>query len=346
MKAAVLTAPNDLDLRIEADPAPADGDVLIRVRAATICGTDIRIFRGKKTAGIRYPSVLGHEFAGEIIDTGGHGGLAVGDRVGLCPFISCGHCKPCKTGRENLCSSGLAVGYEIDGAFAEIIRIPAQAVEAGNLRKLPDHMSYEQAALVEPLSCVMNGQNKVGLSSADSVVVLGAGPIGLLHVALARMRGATRIISSDPTPHRREAALKAGADVAIDPTSEDAVARVMEETGGNGADVVICAIGIPALARQATDMAAFGGRISLFAGFSAGESADMDVNAIHYRELVVTGAFGLSRKDYDRAFDLIATGRLDLNGMITHRYTLDDIHKAFATAESGDAIKVVIQDRP
>lgn len=344
MKAAVLTAPNDLDLRIEADPSPVEGDVLIRVRAATICGTDIRIFRGKKTAGIRYPSVLGHEFAGEIIDAGGHSELSIGDRVGLCPFISCGRCHLCKTGRENLCQDGLAVGYEIDGAFAEIIRIPSQAIEAGNLRKLPDHMSYEQAALVEPLSCVMNGQNKVGLNSADTVVILGAGPIGLLHVALARLRGATRIISSDPTPHRRQAAIRAGADVAIDPTSEDATARVMEETGGRGADVVICAIGIAALARQATDMAAYGGRVSLFAGFSAGESADMDVNAIHYRELVVTGAFGLSREDYDRAFELIASGRLDLGGMITHRFGLDDIHEAFATAESGDAIKVVIEE--
>lgn len=342
MKAAVLSAPNEISLRDVAEPNPAEGDVLIRVRAATICGTDIRIFRGRKTAGVRYPSVLGHEFAGDVIDTGGHSSLKVGDRVGLCPFISCGHCHLCKTGRENLCTHGTAVGYEIDGAFAEIIRIPAQAVAAGNLRHLPDNMSYEEAALVEPFSCVLNGQNKVGLSSDDSVVILGAGPIGLLHVHLARLRGASRIIVSDPNAHRREAALAAGAHVGIDPTSEDVTARVRAETDGRGADVAICAIGIPALALQATELVDFGGRISLFAGFSKGETGEMDVNAIHYREISVTGAFGLSRKDYDRAFDMIASGQLDLKSMITHRYPLSEIAEALAVAESGSAIKVAI----
>jgi L-iditol 2-dehydrogenase len=344
MKAAVLTAPNEIALRIADDPLPAPGDVVIRVRAATICGTDIRIYRGRKTAGIRYPSVLGHEFAGEIVEPGGHAGLAAGDRVGLCPAIACGRCDLCKAGRENLCTQGMAVGYEIDGAFAELIRIPARAVEAGNLRRLPETMSFEQAALVEPLACVLNGQNLVGLGSADAVVVLGAGPIGLLQVRLARLRGAARIIASEPNARRREAALAAGADAVIDPAGEDVVARVMAETGGRGADVVICAIGIPALARLATDIAAFGGRISLFAGFSRGETAEMDVNAIHYREITVTGAFGLSRRDYDRAFDMVAAGRLDLGGMVTHRFALQDVAEAFATAESGAAIKVVIRD--
>lgn len=320
------------------------GDVLIRVRAATICGTDIRIYRGRKTAGVRYPSVLGHEFAGEVLDNGGHDLLKIGDRVGLCPFIACGHCRLCKTGHENLCTQGTAVGYEIDGAFAEVIRIPAQAVEAGNLRHLPDHMSYEEAALVEPLSCVINGQNKLDVSSADSVVVLGVGPIGLLHVKLARLRGARRIIASDPNAQRRAAALEAGADVAIDPTAEDLVERVKAETGGHGADVVICAIGIPALARQATDLAAFSGRVSLFAGFSKGVFAEMDVNGIHYRELTVTGAFGLSRKDFDHAFDMIASGRMDVKPMITHRFALDDIGEALGTAEDGSAIKVAVLD--
>ncbi len=344
MKAAVLKAPDKISLEDIPAPVPEAGDVVIRVRAATICGTDIRIYRGRKTAGVRYPSVLGHEFAGEIVDTGGHEGLAIGDRVGLCPFIACGHCHLCKTGHENLCTSGTAVGYEIDGAFAELIRVPAQAVTAGNLRHLPDTLSYEEAALVEPLSCVLNGQNKVGLSSADTVVVLGAGPIGLLHVLLARHRGAARIIASDPNAHRRDAALAGGADAVIDPSSEDVVARVKEETGGRGADVVICAIGVPALARQATDIAAFGGRVSLFAGFSKGEFAEMDVNAIHYRELTVTGAFGLSRRDFDECFDMVASGKLDLKPMITHRYALGDIGEALATAESGVAIKVVIGD--
>ena len=344
MKAAVLTAPNQISLSEVATPQPNQGDLLIRVRAATICGTDIRIYRGRKTAGVRYPSVLGHEFAGEVIDTGGHASLNVGDRVSLCPFIACGHCHLCKTGRENLCTQGTAVGYEIDGAFAEVIRIPAQAVAAGNVRVLPDGMSFEEAALVEPLSCIVNGQNKVNVSNADTVVVLGVGPIGLMHVHVARLRGAKRIIVSDPSAHRREAALKAGANIAIDPTKEDLVDRVKKETDGRGADVVICAIGIAALARQATELAAYGGRISLFAGYSKGEMAEMDVNAIHYRELTVTGAFGQSRRDFDRAFDMVASGQLDLKPMITHRFALKDIAEALAVAEGGAAIKVAVLD--
>ena len=344
MKAAILTAPNEIALSVAPDPVLGDGDVLIRVRAATICGTDIRIWRGRKKAGVRYPSILGHEFAGEVVDTGGHDSLQVGDRVGLCPFIGCGQCRLCKTGHENLCAQGTAVGYQIDGAFAELIRIPAQAVTAGNIRHLPEGMGFDEAALVEPLACVLNGQNKLDLHSGDSVVVLGAGPIGLLHVLLARQRGAGRIISSDPNAHRREAALAAGADAVIDPMSEDVKARVLAETGGHGADVVICAIGVPALARQATDLAAMGGRVSLFAGFSKGETAEMDVNAIHYNEIIVTGAFGLSRKDYDQAFDMIASGQLDAKSLITHQYPLDDILAALGTAESGAAIKVALHN--
>lgn len=342
MKAALLTAPNSLLLTDIPVPTTEPGDVLIRVRAATVCGTDIRIFRGRKTAGVRYPSVLGHEFAGEIIDAGGNTGLEAGERVALCPAISCGQCALCKSGRENLCSNGVAIGYEIDGAFAEIIRIPASAVKSGNIRKLPENMSFAEAALAEPLACVLNGQQKVGLTGGDVVLILGAGPIGLLHVRLARLQGAAKVIVSDPNAHRREAALASGADVTIDPTTEDVAARVREETDDEGASVVICAIGVPALARQATDLVAYGGRISLFAGFSKGETAEMDVNAIHYNEITVTGAFGLSRRDYDRAFDMIASNRLDVKPLITHRYGLDSVLEAFEAAEGGGAIKVAV----
>lgn len=342
MKAAILTEPNRISLSSVSEPLLEKGDVLLRVRSATICGTDIRIFRGLKTAGVRYPSVLGHEFAGEVVETGGHSELSVGDRVGVCPAISCGHCYRCKHGMENLCSEGANVGYEIDGAFAELIRIPAAAVRAGNIRHLAPHMTFDEAAVVEPLACVVNGQNKVGVSSADSVVIVGAGPIGQLHVRLARLRGAKHIIVSDPNVGRHAAALAGGADVVIDPTVEDVIERVRQETDGRGADVVICAIGVPALARQVTELAAHGGRISLFAGFSKGILGEMDVNAIHYNELTVTGAFGLARRDFDLAFDMVASGRFDVRSLVTHRFPLDEVVNAFAVAQSGEAIKVAV----
>jgi L-iditol 2-dehydrogenase len=192
VKAAILYAPNDMQLASADDPVLHPGDLILRVRAATICGTDIRVYRGRKTAGIRYPSVIGHEFMGEIVASGESAGLAPGTRVGVCPAIPCGHCAQCLRGRENLCPDLQAIGYEIDGAFAEYIRIPARAVELGNVHVLPDHVTDAEAALVEPLACVLNGQNKVSLQQGDTVVILGAGPIGTLHAKLARLRGAAR----------------------------------------------------------------------------------------------------------------------------------------------------------
>ena len=276
MKAAILHAPNRMELAGAADPVAAPGDLILRVKAATICGTDIRVLRGKKTAGIRYPSIIGHEFAGEIVGADGTSAFRTGERVAVCPAIPCGHCAQCLRGQENLCPDLQAIGYEIDGAFAEFIRIPARAIELGNVHRLPDHVTFEEAALIEPLSCVQNGQNKVGLRQGDTVTILGAGPIGTLHAKLARLRGAARVIVSEPNAARRDAALAAGADVVIDPIEVDLRAAVRAETRGQGADVVICAIGIPALASQAVGLTAKGGRVSLFAGFSKGDTGTLD----------------------------------------------------------------------
>lgn len=342
MKAAILTAPNAMRLGDAPDPVAGDGDLILRVKAATICGTDIRILRGRKTAGVRYPSIIGHEFSGEIVE--GDATYRPGQRVGVCPSIPCGRCAQCLRGRENLCPNAEAIGYHIDGAFAEYIRIPARAVALGNVHALPDDLGDAEAALIEPLACVINGQNKVEVAQGDTVVVLGSGPIGTLHIKLARLRGAARVIVSEPNAGRRASALAAGADVGIDPTSEDLRARVREETGGLGADVVICAIGIPALATQAIGLAGHGGRVSLFAGFSKGELGQLDVNAIHYDELRVTGAFGLSRLDYATALGVIASGRIDTADMITHRYPLARLEEAFVMAEGGGAMKVAILD--
>jgi L-iditol 2-dehydrogenase len=340
VKAAVLEGPDELTLGEVPAPRLEPGDLLIRVKASTICGTDIRIFRGRKTLGVRYPSILGHEFSGEIVEAGGHPGLAPGQRVGVCPTIPCGHCEPCRHGRENLCPNADNMGYQIDGAFAEYVRVPRRAVEIGCVHRLPDELDHAQAALVEPLACVLNGQNIVRVGTGDSVVILGAGPIGLLHVKLARLKGAARVIVSEPNGARRDAAGAAGADATVDPIAEDLHERVRAETNGLGASVVICAIGIPALVQQAIGLAALRGRVSLFAGFSKGDSAALDVNAIHYNELTVTGAFGLSRVDYADALSMAASGRIELASLITHRFGLADAGAAFALAERGEAVKV------
>lgn len=342
MKAGVLKSVDRLGYETVADPVLHPGDMLLKVKAATICGTDIRILRGQKTAGIRYPSILGHEFSGEIVDTGGHGAFFTGQAVGVCPQFPCGHCEYCIRGAENLCGSLSAAGYDLDGAFAEYIRIPAGGVRSGNVFPLPAGVGFELAALAEPLACVMNGQELAGVKMGDAVVVLGAGPIGLLHVKLARFCGARLIIVSEPNSLRREAALAAGADMAIDPAAEDLPGKVRAATNGLGADVAICAVGVASLADDAMRLVRKRGRISLFAGFPKGVRADIDVNAIHYGELTVTGAFGLTRLQFAQALNLIASGQLKLDALLTYRFGLADIETAFQVAEQGAAIKVAI----
>lgn len=342
MKAGVLKGVNEIDFTTVPDPQLERGDLLLKVKAATVCGTDIRILRGRKTAGVRYPSILGHEFAGEVVDTGGHAQFKTGQAVCVCPQFACGHCAYCVRGVENLCRNLTAIGYEIDGAFAEYVRIPAHGVASGNVFAMPAGLSFEKAALAEPLACVMNGQERVGVKMGDIVLVLGAGPIGILHVMLARLSGARRIIVSEPNALRREAALKAGAEMAIDPLQEDLAERVRAASDGLGADVAIAAIGVPALAGDAIRLVRHRGRVSLFAGFAPGTLSELDVNAIHYNEVVVTGAFGLTRLLFERALNMIASGRLDLEPLLTHRFGLPDIKSALSAAEQGAAIKVVI----
>ena len=342
MKAGVLKDVNVVSYMTVADPTLHPGDMLLKVRAATICGTDIRILRGKKTAGIRYPSILGHEFAGEVVDNGGNAQFTTGQAVCVCPQFACGHCDYCIRGAENLCRNLTAMGYEIDGAFAEYVRIPARGLAAGNVFAMPEGLSFETAALAEPLSCVMNGQELVGVNMGDVVVILGAGPIGILHVKLARFSGARSIIVSEPNELRRQRALEEGADVVIDPSSEDLFARVKDATGGLGADVAICAIGVPSLANDAIRLVRCRGRVSLFAGFSKGVQAELDVNAIHYNELMVTGSFGLTRLQFERSLKLIASGHLNLDSLLTHRFELANIEQALQVAEQGSAIKVAI----
>lgn len=342
MKAGVLEDVNSVSYRTVADPDLQPGDMLLKVRAATVCGTDIRILRGTKTAGIRYPSILGHEFAGEVVETGGHGGFHAGQPVCVCPQFACGHCDSCLRGAENLCRNLTALGYQLDGAFAEYVRIPAKGVIAGNVLAMPEGVAFETASLAEPLACVMNGQELAGVSMGDAVVVLGSGPIGILHLKLARFRGARLVIVSEPNPLRRQAALDAGADLVIDPASEDLAARVRAATDGHGADVAICAIGVPALANDALRLVRPRGRLSLFAGYPIGSKSELDLNAVHYNEITVTGAFGLSRLQFGRALKLVASGALKLEALLTHRFALADIAAALKVAEQGSAIKVAI----
>ncbi|MCC8167245.1 MAG: zinc-dependent dehydrogenase [Planctomycetes bacterium] len=345
MKAAVLEAPGNLQVKEVPTPSAGPGEMVIRVKAAALCGTDIRIMNGKKKKGVRFPSVIGHEFAGEVVEVGnGLEGYAVGDRIAADPVVPCRGCAYCRTGMENVCLNRKAIGYEFDGAFEEYMRIPAIAIEAGNVMKLPESMSYAAGALAEPLACVLNGQKNARVGLGDAVLILGSGPIGLMHMMLAKASGAALVAISEPNAGRRQRAKEMGADIVIDPTTEDPGDVMRSHTQGLGADVVILAIGVPKLAADALGFVRKGGRVNLFAGFSVGDMGTMDVNLIHYNEIFVSGASALSRSGYETSFNLIRSGAIPVEKLVSDSFRLDAIHDAVALAESGNALKITVQN--
>ena len=345
MRAAVFDGPGPLRLTTMARPTLEPGDVLLRVAASGICGTDLRIVEGRKTRGVRTPSVLGHEFAGTIVEVGSAVGesWATGDRVVVQPVISCGRCGDCLRGAENRCSRRRAIGYEYDGALAELVRVPAVAVERGNLARVPDHLSFAIAALSEPLAAVLNGQEAAGTALGDTVLILGGGPIGLLHQQVARARGARRIIVSEPSETRRSAARGLGADIVLDPTADDVVRETRNVTGGDGCDVVIVAVGVPALLPLGLAALRRGGHLNLFAGFDPNASAPLDLNQIHYDEIEISGSSASSRLQFAQAIQLLASGQIAGAPLISDVLPLDRVNDGLGLVRNGRGLKVIIE---
>ncbi|MHB1414770.1 MAG: alcohol dehydrogenase catalytic domain-containing protein, partial [Chloroflexota bacterium] len=260
MRAVVLHGANDL--RYEEVPTPTIGpdEILIRTRAAAVCGTDLRIVDGTKTLGVRIPGITGHELAGDVAQVGGEiSGFRVGDRVSVAPVVTCRNCYYCTHGMDNLCVSRKAIGYEYDGGFAEYVAVPAPALAAGNVHHLADHVSYEEGALAEPLACCINGNEKAQVRLGQSVLIVGAGPIGLLHLQLARAAGASEVIVSEPHSHRRNVAREMGATTVVDPLNEDLAEIVGAKTSGLGVNAVIMAFGATQVVNQMIGLARKGG---------------------------------------------------------------------------------------
>lgn len=345
MRAAVYEGPGSLALRERPEPEPEPGGVVVRVLACGICGTDLRIAKGAHRAyadGAR--RIPGHEIVGEVVARGdGAGGPAPGERVFVAPNLGCGACPACRAGRVNLCADARAFGITFDGGFAELMAVPAAAVRQGNLLALPPSLDPAVASVIEPLACVLRGQRAVGVSAGDRVLVCGAGPIGLLHVLLARAAGAEVIVSARHERRRRQAGLF-GADTLIDPDAQDVHAAVMDATDGAGADVVITAAPVAAIQEQAPSLAAVGGRINFFGGLPSGASTiALDSNLVHYRELTITGTTANDVGDCQRALELVADGRVELGRLITARFGIEQTSDAFAAAGGGAELKVVIE---
>ncbi len=346
MQGAFFLGPNEMALRDVPVPVPGPGEVLLRVGACAVCGTDLRILSGGKTRGVVPPRVLGHEIAATVVAHGDGAeaitGVPVGTRVTLPPGITCGACRFCVIGLENHCTRREAFGYKYDGGFAEYMLVPAHAARRRILFRVPDTLPDAEASLAEPLACVVNGQRKSQVTVGDVVLVAGAGPIGLMHVQMSRLAGARVVIVSEPSAARREQALSMGATEAIDPTAHDVGDAIRARSGGYGADVAIAAIGVPGLVMDLLRWVRPCGRVNLFAGYAGAGEATISANLIHYGELIVTGTSACTSEDFRVALGLLSEGRIDASALVSHRFPLAAVHEAFDVTRRGAGLRVVV----
>ncbi|MDQ1642919.1 MAG: L-iditol 2-dehydrogenase [Actinomycetota bacterium] len=345
MRVARFYEPGDVRLEDMPEPEVGPGQVKIRVRACSTCGTDVKIFNYGHQH-IDPPRVMGHEIAGEVVDVGaGVSGWAAGDRVQVIAAVPCGKCEECLRGRMTICPNQTSVGYHYEGGFAEFLVVPEQVLAVDGLNRIPDGVGYDEASVAEPLACVLNGQELAGVGHGDTVVVVGAGPIGCLHVRLARARGATQVFLVELNRSRLDlSAAVVSPDAAICGAEVDAVDEVLKLTNGRGVDVVITAAASGKAQEDALLMVARGGRISFFGGLPKDKpTITLDSNLVHYRELTIVGANGSSPAHNKKALELIASGSVPVADLITHRLPLEGVLDAFGIVARGEAIKVTIE---
>jgi L-iditol 2-dehydrogenase len=326
MKAALLYGIKDLRVENIDLPEVWPSEILVRVKAATTCGTDLKIFqRGYVGGVIEYPTVFGHEWAGEIIKVGeGVPWLKEGMRVRAGNSSPCLRCKMCLKGKYNLCENMMWLW----GAYAEYIKVPQRIVML-NTQEIPTQITYEEAAVTEPLACVLHGIEEANIKLGDTVAIIGAGPIGLLHLQIAKKMGAEKAIITDFVGERLEVAQKLGADEIVNAKLHDPVERVKAFTDGYGADVIIEAIGLPATWEQALKMVRKGGTVLEFGGCPPGTEIKVGTELLHYGEVTVFGAFHTTPAHFKKALNLIASGTVKVKPLITRSIKLDEIKEGF-----------------
>lgn len=336
------------EIRVEEVPIPdiTDREMLLKIKLACICGTDQRIFRfGHFKIPEGAKRVLGHELVGELVKVGAEvRGFKTGQRVAVAPNVGCGVCDMCIRGYNHMCPEYEAFGISYDGGFEEYMKIPYEAVIHGNVIRIPEGMSYEEAVLAEPFSCCFNSFQMLQTKPTDYVLIIGAGPIGAMHAILHQRAGAAKVIMADLSASRLEQMRMFGDFTLIDTSKEELEAALKRETEGHGADVVITACSVPAVQAQALELAAPLGRISFFGGLPSGrDEVGLHTNLIHYKELTVVATTGSSLKQYKDAMNIIATDQTDIAGLITDMFGIDDIQEAFRHAMAGKGLKTAIR---
>ena len=344
VRTAYLVGPRELEIRGEPSPVAPDDGLVLRVVACGVCGSDIRRWKEGPPAGSG-GIVPGHEIAGVVVEAGSRvTRFKLGDRLALAPDVHCGQCTYCRHGMYNLCDDlrfvGITPGY--GGGFSERLRLSGEVLANGIVHPMPEGLSFVEGALGEPCSSVLAAHHKAGTSLDDVVVVMGAGPIGCLHVVVAQARGA-RAIVSEPSEQRRATAERFAPEAIVDPFNEDLGSVVLERTGGLGADIVICANPVAATQTQAVEIVRKGGRVVLFGGLpKVNPLVTLDANRIHYGEIEVVGAFSYHPTYHKLALDLLARKVIPADLLVTHTYPLDQVAEAFEIAASGQGLKVVV----
>ena len=341
MKKAVLRGPGQLEI-IEMDvPQCPSGGVVVKVKSCAVCGTDVENYlHGQRMS--QLPPDLGHELTGEItaVDSAVID-FSVGDRVALNQSVPCGECSDCENGYENLCDNTTRVG----GGFGEYVAIPAAAVQSGNLLKMHDALSYRAGTHAEALAAVVNCSEIMGIKLGDTVLVIGAGAVGILHCQLAKVAGAIKVILSDVNQERLEKAQEiSGADVIINTADEKLEDKIKDLTSGQGIDKVIVACSSGAAQEEAIRVVAKRGYVCMF-GFTHKEWPwiKFDSNDCHYREFFVTGAFAYSRKQFKLALDLLASGVIQTDKLNTHLLPLESSAEALEAMNRGEGLKVLVE---
>jgi len=335
MKVALFEKPHSLTVRSTPLRTLMPNEVLLKVKACGVCGTDVHIVEG--TSRSTPPVVLGHEFTGIVEDVGiAVHGIAPGQRAAVDPNVSCGVCYYCRRGLVHLCANLKALGVDHDGGMAEYCFVPSEQIYL-----LPEGMLMEAAAFVEPVSCAVHGIDRANICAGDTVVIIGGGTIGLIMLQLARNAGASRTIVIEPLQHKRRIAIELGADAAVDPSESDAKTAVMDMTHV-GADVVIECAGRPQTAHLALELVRRGGTVEFFGVSPIGEKIQVEPNQVYFKELTIVGSY-VNPNTFSRSIALLHSGRVRVDRFQIDRFPLDEVNNALAYQREGKTLKSIIE---
>jgi threonine dehydrogenase-like Zn-dependent dehydrogenase len=340
MKAAVVYGPDDVRIEEYADPVAGPGEVVVATKAAGICGKDVKMMLGEGLTD-NLPAILGYDLAGEISETGeGVQGFAVGDPVAVYPMAVCGTCRYCRQKRHNLCENASGLGHGLNGAFAEHVRIPKEILDVGGLIRLDGEISFEDAAMAEPLSCTFAAARSNRMEDGQTVLIIGGGSMGLMHLKTAKWTGC-EVIVADIVDTRLAMAEQMGADHLINSAKETLHEKVMQLTGGRGADVVIISIGIPDVIEDCLKLTGRGGACNIF-GAAPDTEVKIDPRWLHQQEISLTGTYASTPADFRKCLQLIKEEAIIVSDLISHRFTLDNFDEAMERAGTLEMVRGVI----